>query len=69
MHQPNKRGPLGPVCICRDMVQIGWRPDAELNTDIPMVHKTPLGTSVEMHMHEWAAWSVVFSGSWNKLGV
>ena len=20
MHQPNKRGPLGPVCICRDFV-------------------------------------------------
>ena len=41
------------------MVQIGWRPDTELNTDIPMVYKTPLGTSVEMHMCGWAAWWVV----------
>ncbi len=37
--------------------------------DIPTVHKTPSGTGVEMHVHEWVAWSVVFSGSWSKLGV
>ena len=51
------------------MVWIGWRMDTGLNMDIPMVHKAPLGTGVEMRMHEWAAWSVVFSGSWNELGV
>ena len=75
MHQPTRRGPLGPVWkgkkavepVC--MVQIGWRPDAELNMDIPTVHKTPSGTSVEMCMHVWAAWCVVFSGSWSELGV
>ena len=41
------------------MVQIGWRLDTELNTDIPTVYKTPLGTSVEMHMCGWVAWWVV----------
>ena len=41
------------------MVQIGWRPDTELNMDIPMVYKTPSGTGVEMHMCGWAAWWVV----------
>src|SRR5258708_4309452 len=46
------------------MVQIGWRPDAELNMDIPTAHKTPLGTSVEMCMCGWAAWWVV---SWYNL--
>src|SRR5258705_8045634 len=29
------------------------------STDIPTVYKTPLGTSVEMHMCGWAAWWVV----------
>ena len=51
------------------MVWIGWRLDTELNMDIPMVCKTPSGTSVEMCVHGWAAWSVVFSGSWSELGV
>src|SRR5258708_30543870 len=41
------------------MVQIGWRLDTELNTDIPMVYKTPSGTSVEMCMCGWVAWWVV----------
>ena len=41
------------------MVWIGWRPDTELNTDLPMVYKTPSGTSVEMHVCGWAAWWVV----------
>src|SRR5258708_38877739 len=65
-----------PVCVCRDFViwhsahGVDWvKLDTELNMDIPMVHKTPLGTSVEMHMCGWVAWSVVFSGSWNELGV
>src|SRR5258707_7059297 len=35
------------------MVQIGWRPDTELSTDIPMVYKTPSGTGVEMCVSGW----------------
>ena len=46
---------FGMVC----MVQIGWRLDTELNMDIPMVYKTPSGTSVEMCMCGWSAWWVV----------
>src|SRR5258707_4331368 len=34
----------------------GW---TELNTDIPMVYKTPSGTGVEMHVCGWSAWWVV----------
>ena len=37
------------------MVRIGWR----LDTDIPMVYKTPSGTGVEMRVCGWAAWWVV----------
>ena len=55
-----------PVCICRDFMNwpgvhgADWvKPKTVLHTDIPMVHKTPLGTSMDMHMHVWVAWSVV----------
>ena len=41
------------------MVWIGWRPDTELNMDIPMVYKTPSGTGVEMRMCGGVAWWVV----------
>ena len=42
-----------PVCICRDFMNwpsvhgVDWvKPKTALHTDIPTVHKTPLGTSM-----------------------
>ncbi len=55
-----------PVCICGDFM--GWHSvhgadwvklKTVLHTDIPMVHKTPSGTSMDMHVHVWVAWSVI----------
>src|SRR5258707_8352426 len=42
-----------PVCVCRDFVNwpgahgVDWvKPKTALHMDIPMVHKTPLGTGM-----------------------
>ena len=62
VHQPTEERPLGPVCTYVGISWIstmewsahahahsGWaRPEATPNMDIPVVHKAPLGTDVEV---------------------
>src|SRR6266436_3177198 len=75
VHQPNKRGPLGPVCICRDFVI--WH-SAHGADWVEARHRAQHGHSNsvqntlrdqcgDVHVGGWhGGW---FSGSWSKLGV
>src|SRR5258708_29054032 len=65
-----------PVCICRDFViwhgvhGVDWvKPMTALHTDIPMVHKTPLGTGMGCAClrGQHGVWFLVLAGaSWGR---